>query len=81
MSHVKAGGTVEQHHQRKGKRLGLKKFGSQKVISGNIILRQRGFLYKAGRNVGVGRDYTLFALVDGVVSYGKRLGKTIVHVN
>lgn len=81
MSHVKAGGTVEQHHQRSGKRFGIKKYGSQKVVAGNIIVRQKGAVYKPGVNVGVGRDYTLYALVDGVVSFGKKLGKTFVHVN
>ncbi|MBW7956199.1 50S ribosomal protein L27 [Patescibacteria group bacterium] len=80
MSHVKAGGAVRQHHQRPGKRLGLKKFGGQKVITGNIILRQRGLRYKPGKGVGVGRDHTIFAMVDGVVQFGKRLGKTVVNV-
>lgn len=80
MSHVKAGGAVRQHHQRPGKRLGLKKFGGQKVITGNIILRQRGLRYKPGKGVGVGRDHTIFAMMDGVVQFGKRMGKTVVNV-
>ncbi|MBW7943774.1 50S ribosomal protein L27 [Patescibacteria group bacterium] len=80
MSHVKAGGAVRQHHQRPGKRLGLKKFGGQKVVTGNIILRQRGLRYKPGKGVGVGRDHTIFAMMDGVVQFGKRLGKTVVNV-
>lgn len=80
MSHVKAGGKVEQHHQRPGKRLGLKKFGGEKVIVGNIILRQRGLRYKPGKGVGVGRDHTIFAMIDGAVKYSKRLGRTVVNV-
>ncbi len=80
MSHVKASGATTQHHQRPGKRLGLKKFGGQKVIIGNIILRQRGLLYKPGKGVGVGRDHTIFAMIDGIVQFSKRFGKTVVHV-
>jgi large subunit ribosomal protein L27 len=80
MSHVKAGGAVRQHHQRPGKRLGLKKFGGEKVITGNIILRQKGARYKAGKGVGMGRDYTIFAMMDGVIKFSKRLGKTVVNV-
>lgn len=82
MSKVKAGGKVAQHAQgkRKGRRLGLKKSGGQSVIAGNIILRQRGAKYKLGKNTGMGRDHTIFALIDGVVAFGKRLGKTTVSV-
>lgn len=80
MSHVKAGGAVRQHHQRPGKRLGVKKFGGEQVITGNIILRQRGAKYKAGKGVGMGSDHTIFAMMDGVVKFGKRLGRTVVNV-
>jgi large subunit ribosomal protein L27 len=80
MSHVKAGGAVRQHHQRPGKRLGLKKFGGEKVIPGNIILRQRGARYKAGQGVGMGKDHTIFAMMEGFVKYGKRFGRTVVNV-
>jgi large subunit ribosomal protein L27 len=80
MSKVKAGGAVRQHHQRPGKRLGVKKFGGEKVITGNIILRQRGLRYKPGTGVGVGRDHTIFAMIEGVVKFSKRLGKTVVNV-
>jgi large subunit ribosomal protein L27 len=80
MSHVKASGATNQHHQRPGKRLGLKKFGGEKVIIGNIILRQRGLRYKPGKGVGVGRDHTIFAMMDGTVKFSKRFGKTVVHV-
>jgi len=82
MSHVKAGGSVNQHAQgkRHGKRLGLKKFGGQVIEPGQIILRQRGAKYKTGDNVGMGRDHTIFSMIKGLVSFGKRHGKTTVSV-
>lgn len=82
MSKVKASGKVNQHKQgkRHGKRLGLKKSGGQAVIPGNIILRQRGAKYKPGPGVGMGQDHTLFALIAGVVDFGKHQGKTIVKI-
>jgi large subunit ribosomal protein L27 len=82
MAHVKSGGSVNQHKQgkRHGKRLGLKKFGGEKVIAGHIIVRQKGALYKPGKNVGLGRDYTIFSLIEGAVQFTKRLGKTVVNV-
>ncbi|MDA1079335.1 MAG: 50S ribosomal protein L27 [bacterium] len=82
MSHVKASGAVAQHKQgkRHGKRLGVKKFGGEVVQVGSIIIRQRGATYKAGKNVGLGRDYTIFALKDGVVSFGKQHSSTVVNV-
>lgn len=82
MSKVKASGKVNQHPQSKrhGKRLGLKKFGGETVIPGNIILRQRGAKYKAGKNVVMGKDHTIHAQVAGTVSFGKQHGKTTVSV-
>ncbi len=82
MSKVKAAGKVNQQSQRRrdGKRLGVKKFGGQTVKAGNIIIRQRGAKYKAGDNVGMGRDHTIFALEPGTVQFGKRHGKTTVSV-
>ncbi len=80
MSHVKAGGSVRQHHQRKGKRLGVKKFAGEKVTTGNIILRQRGAKYKAGKGVGMGHDQTIFAMLNGVVKFTKKWGKSVVNV-
>lgn len=82
MSHVKASGAVAQHKQgkRRGKRLGVKKFGGEKVQIGSIIIRQRGATYKAGKHVGLGRDYTIFALKDGVVAFGKQRSSTVVNV-
>lgn len=82
MSHVKAGGKVAQQKQgrRHGKRLGIKKYAGEKVIVGNIILRQRGAKYKPGKGVGIGRDHTIFAMIDGVVKYSKRFGRTVANV-
>jgi len=82
MSHVKAGGSVNQHAQgkRHGKRLGLKKSSGQAVAPGQIILRQRGAKYKPGLGVGMGRDHTIFSLLTGVVSFGRRHDKTVIHV-
>lgn len=82
MSHVKASGSVRQHKQssRHGKRLGLKKSGGQRVKSGQIIVRQRGTKYKPGKNVGLGKDHTIFAMIDGTVAYGLKQGRTIVGV-
>lgn len=82
MSKVKASGKVTQHAQgkRHGKRLGLKKSGGQAVIPGNIILRQRGAKYKPGKGVGMGKDHTIFAMIKGIVSFGKKWGRTTVNV-
>jgi large subunit ribosomal protein L27 len=82
MSKVKASGKVNQHPQgrRRGKRLGVKKFGGEVVIPGNIILRQRGARYKAGDNVGMGKDHTIFSMIEGVVAFGKKHGRTVVNV-
>lgn len=80
MSHVKSGGSVRQHKQRPGKRLGLKKYGGEKITVGQIIVRQKGTKYHPGKNVALGRDFTLFAMADGVVAFSKRLGRTLVHV-
>jgi len=82
MSKVKASGKVNQHKQgrRHGKRLGVKKFGGEKVAPGNIILRQRGAKYKAGKGVGMGKDHTIFSMIEGAVTFSKRFGKTVVNV-
>jgi large subunit ribosomal protein L27 len=71
MAHKKGQGSVRNGRDSISKRLGVKKFGSQKVVAGNIIVRQRGTVYRPGENVGIGRDHTLFALVDGVVTFDK----------
>ena len=67
MAHKKAGGSTKNGRESESKRLGLKKFGGEAVLAGNIIVRQRGTQYRAGDNVGVGTDHTLFALKDGRV--------------
>ena len=82
MSKVKAGGSVNQHSQgaRKGRRLGIKKSGGQKVMAGHIIVRQRGAKYKPGKGVKMGHDHTIMAMQAGVVSFGQRHGKTVISV-
>ena len=74
MAHKKAGGSSRNGRDSPGKRLGVKRFGGQPVKAGSIIVRQRGTSIHPGNNVGVGRDYTLFAKIDGVVTF-ERLGK------
>ncbi len=71
MAHKKGQGTSTNGRESHSKRLGVKLFGGQKVIAGNIIVRQRGSKLHAGKNVGTGRDWTLFALTDGKVQYDK----------
>ncbi len=72
MAHKKGAGSSKNGRESESKRLGVKIFGGQAAIAGNIIVRQRGTKHKPGVNVGVGRDHTLFALVDGVVSFRKK---------
>jgi len=72
MAHKKAGGSTRNGRDSNPKFLGVKRFGGQVVKAGNIIVRQRGTKTKAGKNVGVGRDHTLYALIDGVVHFAKR---------
>ena len=74
MAHKKAGGSSRNGRDSESKRLGCKKFGGEAVIAGNIIYRQRGTQIHPGTNVGCGRDYTLYALIDGVVRF-ERLGR------
>ena len=69
MAHKKAGGSSRNGRDTAGRRLGVKKFGGEAVLSGNIIIRQRGTKYHPGKNVGMGRDHTLFSLIDGKVKY------------
>ena len=69
MAHKKGGGSSKNGRDSQSKRLGVKVYGGQLAIAGNIIVRQRGTVVKPGNNVGVGRDHTLFALVDGVVAF------------
>jgi large subunit ribosomal protein L27 len=71
MAHKKGQGSVKNGRDSVSKRLGVKKFGSQTVIAGNIIIRQRGTKFQPGKNVGLGRDYTIWALVDGRVQFDR----------
>jgi large subunit ribosomal protein L27 len=81
MAHKKAGGSSRNGRDSESKRLGVKKFGGQKVIPGNIIIRQRGTQWHPGDNVGMGKDHTLFALTDGAVAFRKKAnGRTYVSV-
>jgi large subunit ribosomal protein L27 len=81
MAHKKAGGSSRNGRDSAGRRLGLKIFGGEQVIAGNIIARQRGTKWHAGRNVGIGRDHTLFALTDGKVEFRtKTKGRVFVSV-
>lgn len=80
MAHVKSGGATRQHSQRAGKRLGVKLFGGQAVKTGQVIARQRGAQFHAGINTDLGRDFTLFALAEGVVRFRKLQGVHYVDV-
>jgi large subunit ribosomal protein L27 len=81
MAHKKGEGKVKNGRESESKRLGIKVFGGQKVIAGNIIVRQRGTKHHPGKNVGIGRDHTLFALTNGVVVFKKgRQDKSLVFV-
>ena len=82
MAHKKGEGSVKNGRDSNSKRLGVKIFGGQPAVAGNILVRQRGTVYHPGKNVGVGKDYTLFALADGVVEFRKgRQNRTFVSVN
>jgi len=82
MAHKKGEGSVKNGRDSQSKRLGVKIFGGQQAISGNIIVRQRGTVYHPGKNVGVGKDFTIFATADGIVEFKKSKGdKTYISVN
>ncbi len=81
MAHKKAGGSSRNGRDSAGRRLGVKKFGGEAVVSGNIIVRQRGTKVHPGDNVGMGTDHTLFATTEGVVSFrARKNGRTYVSV-
>ena len=80
MAHKKAGGSSRNGRDSDGRRLGVKKFGGENVLSGNIIVRQRGTKFHAGRNVGMGSDHTLFATAEGVVTFEKKTSRQYVSV-
>ena len=72
MAHKKGQGSTQNNRDSAGRRLGIKKFGGEKVIPGNIIVRQRGTKIHPGTNVGIGRDHTIFALIEGVVKFERK---------
>lgn len=80
MAHVKAGGVAKGNKDSRSKRLGVKIFGGQMAIPGNIIVRQKGTKFHPGEGVSIGKDYTIFATVEGIVKFSQRLGKQIVSV-
>jgi large subunit ribosomal protein L27 len=83
MAHKKAGGSTRNGRDSHSKRLGVKKYGGEAVVAGNILFRQRGTAVRAGSNVGIGTDHTLFALKDGRVKFSKKgaAGHTFVNVD
>ncbi|MDH5722548.1 MAG: 50S ribosomal protein L27 [Alphaproteobacteria bacterium] len=81
MAHKKAGGSSRNGRDSAGRRLGVKKSGGQDVLAGNIIIRQRGTKFVPGKNVGLGKDHTIFALLDGQVLFSKgKAGRPIVNI-
>ena len=81
MAHKKAGGSSRNGRDSAGRRLGVKKFGGENVLSGNIIVRQRGTKWWPGNNVGIGKDHTIFATSDGKVKFHKGLkGRTFISI-
>ncbi|GAB4133259.1 MAG: 50S ribosomal protein L27 [Rhodothalassiaceae bacterium] len=80
MAHKKAGGSSRNGRDTIGRRLGVKKFGGEHVVPGNIIVRQRGTKWHPGSGVGLGRDHTIFSLIEGQVDFHKTRDKTIVSV-
>lgn len=80
MAHKKGGGTTNTNRDSISKRLGVKKYGGQKVLSGNIIVRQKGNKFYSGDGTKQGNDFTIFALIPGKVGFKKKLGKTVIFV-
>jgi large subunit ribosomal protein L27 len=80
MAHKKAGGSSRNGRDSPGQRLGVKRFGGEVVLAGNILVRQRGTKYQPGANVGIGRDHTLFALINGQVAFHKSNDGTRIDV-
>lgn len=80
MAHKKGGGTTRKNRDSAGKRLGVKIYGGQTAVSGNIIIKQRGTNYYPGEGVMLGRDHTIFAVKEGIVRFRAKLGKRLVDV-
>lgn len=81
MAHKKGGGSTRNGRDSKAKRLGVKKYGGEYVIPGNIIVRQRGTKFHPGDNVGMGKDYTIFATIEGYVSFQEKRGRQYITVS
>ena len=81
MAHKKGEGSVRNNRDSQSNRLGVKIFGGQPAISGNIIIRQRGTQFHPGKNVGLGKDFTIYALTDGLVEFRKTRNKTLVSIS
>ena len=82
MAHKKGGGSARNGRDSESKRLGVKRYGGEKVLPGNIIVRQRGTRFHPGKNVSMGKDHTIFSLIDGFVKFSKRgpLSKKVIDV-
>jgi large subunit ribosomal protein L27 len=80
MAHKKAGGSSRNGRDSNSQRLGVKRFGEQLVLAGNILVRQRGTKFYPGANVGIGRDHTLFAKITGRVKFAEKAGKMVVSI-
>jgi large subunit ribosomal protein L27 len=80
MAHKKGGGSTRNGRDSNAKRLGIKRYGGEQVEPGMIIVRQRGTRYRPGSNVGLGRDYTIYALINGQVTFENRFGRKVVSV-
>lgn len=80
MAHKKGAGSTRNGRDSNAKRLGIKRYGGEYVITGNIILRQRGTKYKPGNHVGLGKDYTIYSLIDGQVKFENKHGRKVVSV-
>lgn len=80
MAHKKGAGSTKNGRDSNAQRLGVKRFGGEKVIAGNILVRQRGTKFKPGSNVGCGKDFTLFALIDGIVKFDYDNGKQRINI-
>jgi large subunit ribosomal protein L27 len=80
MAQKKAGGSSKNGRDSAGRRLGIKRYGGQEVLAGNIIVRQRGTEYHPGKNVGMGKDHTIYALMDGAVMFSQKHGRRIINI-
>ena len=80
MAHIKTGGTTKGNRDSTSKRLGIKAYGGEKVIAGNIIVRQKGTKVHPGNGVALGRDFTIYAVRDGIVRFKRKLDDTVIEV-